>query len=53
MLPQVTVSDMKAVRRQGEFLTRHIVKLEEIVQDLLQPPVAVDATAAPPRVAAY
>ena len=48
---QVTVAEVKPVRRQGEFLARHIAKFEEIVRDLNMPipPPAVDGAVPLPR----
>ena len=45
----VTISDVKPVRRHGEFLARHISKFEEIIRDLNAPAPA--AAGAPPRAA--
>ncbi|BDA50611.1 Eukaryotic translation initiation factor 3 subunit L [Coccomyxa sp. Obi] len=47
----VTVAEVKPVRRQGEFLARHIAKFEEIVRDLNMPipPPAVDGAVPLPR----
>ena len=55
----VTISDVKPVRRHGEFLARHISKFEDIIKDLnAPPPAAATATPAarpsgPSAVAAY
>lgn len=49
---QVTVSEVKPARRQGEFLLRHISKFDEIVRDLNRPVLPADAAARPP-IASY
>lgn len=56
----VTISDVKPVRRHGEFLARHISKFEDIIRDLNAPaPAAAGASPAarapsgPSAVAAY
>jgi hypothetical protein len=50
---QVTVTEVKPVKRQGEFLLRHIAKFDEIVRDLNRPlPLPADIGARPP-VATY
>lgn len=48
---QVTVEEVQQVRRQGEFLGRHITKFKEIVRDLAMPPPtpAEGGVAARPR----
>ncbi len=49
---QVTVAEVKPVKRQGEFLARHIAKFSEIIRDLNMPdPLPVDGVAALPRAA--
>ncbi len=45
----VVVSDVVAVRHHAELLTRHIVKLEDVVRDLEAPPPAASK---PPAAAA-
>ncbi len=44
----VVVAEVKPVRRQGEFLARHIAKFEEIVRDLAAPPPEPASPAAKP-----
>ena len=50
---QVSVEEVKPVRRQGEFLARHIAKFDEIVRDLNMPaPLPIDGAPLPvPRAA--
>ena len=45
---QVTVKEVEQVKRQGEFLGRHITKFKEIVRDLnMPPPTPADGGVAP------
>ena len=45
---QVTVEEVQQVKRQGEFLGRHITKFKEIVRDLnMPPPTPADGGVAP------
>jgi hypothetical protein len=54
---QVTVEEVQQVRRQGEFLGRHITKFKEIVRDLnMRPPAPAEGGVAPrprPALAGY
>jgi hypothetical protein len=44
----VSVAEVKPVRRQGEFLARHIAKFGEIVRDLSLPaPLPIDGAPLP------
>lgn len=44
----MSVAEVKPVRRQGEFLARHIAKFGEIVRDLSLPaPLPIDGAPLP------